>query len=109
MRFKWQSRVPSGIRFFAVLEASQPPISRLKFALTRRLAGFRAATIERSMATPDSKDGARPAKISGQNLSADCITEICADIAPSATAASFSEPRRWFPSARPRRAASRSP
>ena len=43
------------------------------------------------MATPDNKAGARPAKISGQNLSADCITEICAAIAPSATAASFSE------------------
>ena len=46
-------------------------VSRRKFAVTRRLAGFSAAFTERSTAAPLNIDGVRPENTSGQKSEAD--------------------------------------
>src|SRR5690606_22765282 len=50
--------------------------SRLKFAFTVRPAGRNAASIERSTATPFSRDGVRPAMTSGQNAAIEPTIDI---------------------------------
>lgn len=70
--------------------------SRRKFAFTARLAGFSAALIDRSAATPLNSDGVRPERSSGQKRDADCRKDICAANAPSAIAASSRSPHARF-------------
>lgn len=64
--------------------------SRLKFVRTRRPAGLSAATMDSFRAPPLRKDGLRPDRTSGQNLSADRKITNCAAAMPSAKASAFS-------------------